>query len=404
LKPPSFFHIVFLAIIIILGINHPAYAEQSLQIEKVTYQYIFGDSLTITANLSKSLTLRNLTIIIQPENQQSRQVQSVINADMSTSAVYDLKSSGLIPFGRVYFWFEAELQDGSIATSPSYWFDYLDNRYEWKSNTSNLFNIFWVNGDTGYGYKLQQMSRSGLEKATQLIPVVPQIPITIYVYPDNSSLQSVLSPDSESWINGQAFLSSNRILVTDTPPLDDFTDLERTIPHEIMHLIQYQVMHDSYRNAPAWLVEGLSTQTELYTNPDLNRNLLNAIQNNTITPLSSLCSGFSKEPSEVIIDYAQSSSVVGYVQQKFGNQALLSMMKNSSTGQDCESIVNTSLGISISQLDSIWKSWISSGNSAGSQIPFSSILWIAIPSILLIVGVIILISRHMAAKKQEERE
>jgi hypothetical protein len=373
-----------------------------LVIENVLIDYNFAKNLHISASVAPSFDIKNVSIILGPDNQQTRQVQTIISAGNLIDVTYDLSTSGFIPFSRIYYWFEVELKDGTISTSPSYWFDYLDNRFTWKSSESNLFKIFWVTGDAAYGQKLQQVARSGLERATLLLPVVPATPIQIYVYPDESSLQTVLTINSKDWVNGHTILGSNRILVADNQPADDLTDLERTIPHEIMHLIQYQVTGENYKNSPAWLLEGLSTQTELYPNPDRERELTRAIADQTLKPLSELCSGLAQDPSQVFIDYAHSSAIVGYVQQKYGNQVFLTMLNNASSGMDCANNTLSSLGISIQQLDSDWQNSLKTRNSLFTSFQLSAVLWIAIPIVLLLTGLIILLRRRKASKILKE--
>jgi hypothetical protein len=385
-----------------LSLNTTASADQSFNPEEVVYKYEFGNSLSISATIPQPQDIKNLTIVIEPEDQQSRQVQVLINSNQKVDATYDLRTNALDPFSRVYFWFEAELSDGSILTSPSYWFDYIDNRFEWKSNSTSLFEIFWVNGDAGYGQILQRVARSGLERATQLLPVVPEIPINIYVYPDEVSLKSVLTPDSHTWVNGHTYLSANRILVADAPPLDNVTDIERTIPHELMHLLQYQVMGNNYGHAPLWLTEGLSAQTELYANTDYERVLSQAIENKSLRPISELCLGISKESSLAIIDYAQSSSYIDFIQQNYGNQVFLKMLQDSATGMDCDKTVSTSLGIPLQQLETNWNNAHSGEKPTLSPSQISTILWVAIPAVLLLAGVIVLILRQKAHQQDQE--
>ncbi len=388
----GFFSILF------FGLSNIVSANDSLVVENVEFSYTFAETLDISALIPESNAIENLTIVIEPENQQARQIQAVINKDHTIISTLDLQTNAFVPFTRIYVWFEAEMNNGVIVNSPSYWFDYLDNRFDWKSNSSNLFNIFWVNGDSAYGQKCQQIARAGLERATQLLPVIPQTPVEIYIYPDETSLQSVFTLDSQIWVNGHAFLNANRILVADTQPLEDITDIERTIPHEIMHLLQFQVTGTNYQLAPSWLTEGLSTQTELYANPEYQRKLTDGLQNNSLTPLSNLCSGLPPDSAHLIVDYAQSSSVVEYIQRQFGNQVFLTMLQNASSGMDCEKNTFSSLGISIQQLERDWRDSMLNKNSGNSSNKISSILWIGIPVVLLITGVCILIIRRKKLK------
>ncbi len=402
LKPLRVSLFVFLIFFTFCGHPISVNAISGLTVENVVIDYTFAESLHISASVPRSVDIKNISVILGPENQQTRQIQTIINADNLIDITYDLNSSGFIPFSRIYYWFEAELNDGTISTSPSYWFDYLDNRFSWKSSESNLFSIFWVTGDASYGQKLQQVARSGLERATLLLPIVPETPIQIYVYPDDASLQTVLTLDSEAWVNGLTILGSNRILVVDNLPADDLTDLERTIPHEIMHLIEYEVTGPNYKNSPAWLLEGLSTQTELYPNPDRERELSRAIADHSLKPLSELCSGLAQDPSQALIDYAHSSAIVGYIQQKFGNQVFLTMLDNASSGMECNNNTLTSLGISLQQLDNDWQNSLQARNSLIRSFPLPKVLWIAIPIVLLLTGVLILLRRRKISKIQED--
>jgi len=381
-----------------------AKADSALRVDNVVYDYIFAKNLHISASLPQASEIKNISLIIGPDNQQTRQVPFTMSADNRIDVNYDLSMSGFAPFSRIYYWFEAEIKNGSINTSPSYWFDYVDNRFSWKNSESNLFTIYWVTGDAAYGQKLQQLARSGLEQATRLLPVVPETPVQIYVYPDDISLQTVLTMNSQDWVNGHAILSSNRILVVDKQPVEDLTDLERIIPHEIMHLLEFQVTGENYNNSPAWLLEGLSTQAELYPNPERERDLTISITDKTLKPLSELCSGLSQDPAQQGIDYAHSSAVVGFIQHNYGNQVFMKMLENASSGMDCESNIQSSLGISTQQLDNDWQNSLKPKNVFFSSIPIATILWIAIPVILVLAGSVILLRRRKISKTQREIE
>jgi hypothetical protein len=289
-----------------------------------------------------------------------------------------------------------------MSSSSSYWFDYLDNRFDWKSNSTNLFTIFWTEGDTSYGQKLQSIARSGLERSTQLLPVVPILPVEIYVYPNTASMQSVLSLDSQSWVNGHTFVNSNKILVADSPSLADTTDLERIIPHETMHLLQYQVMSTSYSNAPTWLLEGLSTQSELYANPDLEREFSRAQKTGALLSFSDLCHGFPNDANLATLAYAQSSSFVEYIQRTYGNQVFPAFLQNAVNGLDCEQNVKSSLGLTLQQVELDWKSSINSSSNPSASGPYQLVIWIGIPLLLIITGILIFNYRKRQVNVSQE--
>ncbi len=378
-------------------------ADQGFDLENVSYEYEFGKTLTITATVPQIENIKSISVSIQPENLQSRQINGEIGNDSQVKATFDLQTNSLSPFSRVFFWFTAELQNGTMISSSSYWFDYVDNRFSWKSNSSKLFTVYWVFEDSQYGQRIQQIAKAGLELSTQLLPVAPNIPIEIYIYPDIASMNSIFPIDSELWVNGKAILKANRIIVVDQPPFDDFTDLERLIPHETMHLLQFYVLGSNYAYAPTWLMEGLASQAELYPDADKERVLSKAIETGRLTSLSTLCLGISQDPEQAKIDYAQSASLVHYVKNTFGNQSLLTMLQAASSGKDCSSLVNSTLGVSLQRLEDDWLASVS-GNSPVTTVGQQNVfLWILIPGILAISGLILLAVRRSRTKSKETK-
>jgi len=403
MRPLTRLIIILLVISAFLMPNGSVTGENSLEITNVTHTYEFGSELTITANLPHRESIRNITLVIQPDAQQSRQVEVNVSDVGEIVTRYDLTTNGFYPFTRIYFWFEAETGDGSMSSSSSYWFDYIDNRFEWKSNSTNLFTIFWTEGDTSYGQKLQSIARSGLERSTQLLPVVPVLPVEIYVYPNTPSMQSVLSLDSQSWVNGHTFVTSNKIFVADSPSLADTTDLERTIPHETMHLLQYQLMNTSYSNGPTWLLEGLATQSELYANAELEREFSSAHKAGALLSFADLCHGFPNDANLATLAYAQSSSFVAYIQRTYGNRVFPVFLQNAANALDCEQNVKSSLGITLQQVELDWQASLESSNINSLPVAYQWALWIGVPLLILFTGLLIRnIRKRQVSLSQEE--
>lgn len=400
MKAWRFFFFFALLLTPLLGLPQSASADTGFAIEDVGFQYKFADKLQISASIQAVEKLQTLTLLIEAEQQELRQFQ--ITPGEQIDASIDLSTNSFVPFSRIYFWFKAELSDGTIVTSPSYWFDYSDNRFEWKNDSSKLFHIYWVNGDASYGQEVQQVARSGLERATQLLPVVPNIPIEVYVYPDEATLQSVMNLAAQSWINGHTYLEANRVLVAETNSLDDTTDIERTIPHELMHLLQFQITGQNYAKAPVWLLEGLATQSELYANADRQRLLEEALQKGTLQPLADLCVAMPQEANQVSLSYAQSASVVSYLQNQYGNQVLLAMLQNAANGLECEANISAVLGVSAQQLDSTWKNSLVESTGSTNTADLGRILWIAIPTLLVLAGVMILLRRRKHSRMHQD--
>ena len=103
--------------------------------------------------------------------------------------------------------------------------------------------------------------------------------------------------------------------------------MERQIPHEIMHILEYQITGTSYNQIPVWLLEGLASSAELYPNPDYQQVLEKAVDEDSLLPMSVLCQDFPRDLSGALLAYAQSNSFVRFLNQNFGTRDTLSLVE-----------------------------------------------------------------------------
>jgi hypothetical protein len=343
--------VFLLAIAVPGGLVH---AQTSVTVTDGNVQYSFGSDLQITANFISDTQPSVVYIILQPTGQKSRQVKLVPGLDGSLDFRYDLNQDPLLPFSRIYYWYQFEFQDNVVLTSPSFWFDYADNRYQWKQTSSKLFQVFWQSQPTTFGQQIIEIATTGLERATTILPIAPEFPISIYVYPNIAALQDALDISGQSWVAGHASPELGVALVSDGSESASRIEFERQIPHELMHILQYQMLGSSYEKAPAWLLEGLATLAQSYPNPDDDRILTAAVNSNHLIPLDSMCRSMPLSATDTILGYAQSMKLVHYLEQNFGSQVFTKMLQSSSNGLSCDQILTIGTGLNSDQLLVAW--------------------------------------------------
>ena len=372
--------------------------QTSTVLANVQAEYQYGEVLSVQASYTGSQNLQNATLDLQTSNKTTYQYPLSATSQGTLFSQIKLGSLTIPPFSRVYYWFDLTFADGTTYASPAYWFDYLDNRYSWQTNQSKWFNINWVKGNTAYGAGLQDLALAGLKNATKVLPISPNLPITIYVYPDAQAAQSILSSTDPDWISGAALPQSNLIVVSASADLNSTQDLERQIPHELTHLLEYQITRENYSSNPAWLLEGLATTSETYPNPDYARILQKAGSTHNLNPMNQLCHAFSPDTQEASLAYAQSASFVQYLTSRFGTAKIIQLLQSSGNGLDCSQVESNILGVNLETLDSNWQAGTFSARSDQNN-------WMKYWPLLLIVILalaVAIVLRRLFLKKREK--
>jgi hypothetical protein len=130
---------------------------------------------------------------------------------------------------------------------------------------------------------------------------------------------------------------------------------ERDLPHELTHVLIYQITTPNYHAVPFWLNEGLAVLHETQPNPVYRVTLDRAYQADELLPLTSLCGGFPLDSAEATLAYAQSRSVVSYVRDRWGQAKIVEMLDAYGDGATCEGGTQRALGVSLAALESDWR-------------------------------------------------
>ena len=198
---------------------------------------------------------------------------------------------------------------------------------------------------------------------SKMLPAKPQQPIQIFIYSNTDDLQSELIPGGESWVAGHADPALGVVKVVIQPGTEQGITMEQRIPHELMHVMLYRHIGAGYRNIPAWLREGMATLAELYPNADYDRALADAVSADRLISLKNLCNSFPADPGQAFLAYAEARSFTNYLHATYGSTGLLNLAASYADGLDCEHGTEAAFGVSLSNLESQWRSSVLGQNA-----------------------------------------
>lgn len=367
-------------------------------------EYIFGKSLTFRAELQTSDEVDTVVLFIQPRDGADLQVFPVsMDRSGNLSLEIDLRESALPGFADIRYWYQVNTASGESYQSPVYNFSYTDNRYQWKTLTGEQFSIHWYAGDLAFGEELLNVSLVAVRDVQDLLDVFVPENLDVYVYDSVQAMQAAVPGAGQYWIAGHADPIQEVILVTLPPGPEQRLEMERQIPHELMHVALNYTDGHAYSNFPVWLNEGLASLVELYPNPEYATLTGNAFEAGELIPMAALCKSFPSDPQQALLAYAQSASFTQYLFDQFGKTGFNRLMAAYASGSNCEMGIQEALGSNLESLEENWRSSAFAGVTLGiafrEMLPWLLLLLAVIAVPLIMVGVVI---RRRPARREYE--
>lgn len=351
-------------------------------------EYFFGQAIDFSLFVQGSEPISEVTLFYRSADMPVTTTINVpveSNQEVLASYTVDLTQIRLAPFTTITYWWQVTDTAGNIFDIPVQSFTYEDDRFEWQQLSEANIIVRWTNDDPAIGRLALDIVNETMPRLTGIIPASLPNPLRIYIYPSAADLQASLRLTGRDWVGGHANPELGVILVTAANARTAATDLRQSIPHELTHLMLYQVTGPSYGSLPRWFNEGLATVME--ANPDPNEALIleEAVAAGTTIPFAQLCGGFPVDGRQVVLAYAQSASLLRYIQTAFGNGTLNRMVVALADGANCESVVTRELSLSLAQLN---QDWLRSMNPQPSLVVFfqNSIIWL----LLLVAGFVLM--------------
>ncbi len=383
--------LLLIAFILLLANFQLARAQetpQTLPISDLGVSYQFGDSITFQARLNPPAPINEAYLLFRAEGEPTTRVLPLtVGADGLSSLRYDMQPGPIRPFAIIHFQYRVKLQTGEELASEELFINYEDNRFPWQTITEDRLIVHWYAGDLSFGQAVMDVARRGLQRTTELLLIGAAKPIDIYVYASSTDLQKALEIGGLPFAGGHASPDLHLALVAIAPGLEQGLEMDRKIPHEVAHILTYELTQERYDRLPTWFREGLATQVELAANPDYPQALSLASEKKYLIPLADLCGSFPPDTGRAFLAYAEAESFTRFLLQKYGQTGLLALAKAYGDGLDCEQGAQRALGQPLSQLELDWRA-STLGENAGLTALNNLFPYLAILVVLLAVSLI----------------
>lgn len=381
---------------LLLGMFTIQAASAQVTVSQVAVDYTFGEHITFTYSIQADEPIQQAQLYLQAHQSEDTLVKTMLLYPGGVATYrLNLTEVPLQPFTRLTFWVEARTVSGGRISSKPDTLLYEDNRYPWQSSAAGAFQAHWYQGNGETGQMALEVAESGLKHIQSILPLGMEERVDIYVYANAAELRDTLQKAGQTWVGAHADPELEVMLISMRDGPEQRLEMERQIPHELVHILLYHHMEEGYARLPVWLSEGLASMAELYPNPDYQVLLSDAQQKGELLPLRSLCISFPRTASEAFLAYAQANSFTGYLHKRYGMERMQTLVDAYADGQDCEEGIQVALGVSLDAAELGWRKETLGEVVAGSILQ-ALLPWLLLLGLILIgpVGISLLSSRR----------
>jgi hypothetical protein len=267
-----------------------------------------------------------------------------------------------------YHWVIVDEVGNQLRTDPETVY-YDDVRFSWQVLENDEVAVFWQAGDEQVGQKLFDSAVAALQRLSAATGAAVEYPIRIIMYANREAFRSAF-PYLNQWVGGEAFSRASVIVSyaeSGGPSLN--WAVEQVIPHEISHVLFFQATFHPHSIPPRWLNEGLAILNEARSHSQELALVREAVQSGELLSLAEISGGFSADEQKAALSYAESLSVVGFILERYGADAMATFLEAFKDGKATEAAVDHAFGLSLEEFENAWREYLSQLSPLETQLP-----------------------------------
>lgn len=381
----------------------PTRAQGAIEILEQRADYLFDSWMHFSVRFNSTEVIQEGFVLYQlPRREQPSVYQGELAADQSMDVEIPLTNENKpSPFTELVYWYRFSTDHGVIYESEPYSLVYEDNRYNWQTVERAPFTLRWHNGDAQFAAGILAAAELGSRRAGDMLPLSELSPLTIWVYDNPQDVQLIADQAGFTWQAGHTDLAAGRLLLSLPPGDQQSLEVQRQVPHEIAHLMLYQTLGaERYARLPVWLIEGLASNAEIYSDPVRAELVTLAASGDSLLPFFSLCAAFPQDAASARLAYAQAASLVDYLFTHYGKAGLGVLVDAYAATGDCMKASLPSFGKDLTGIESEWRASLAAASDPLARL--SGIPWAAIAGSAVIALVLLLAIRFLTRSERRK--
>jgi len=337
----------------------PLFAQSPIRVINMDQDYVFSERLVFSIEVESTAKITELVVFYKQghDSTTSRAYATFSPGTHVKTAVTDRLSRGQIPPGSkiTYYWRIKDEAGNTLKTEPRT-FTYMDDRFDWQIVDKGSVVLYWYGIGEGRAQRLADVAVRALDRLEQTIGVSSDRPVKIFAYRTKDDMQKAQISRGGTF-EGQ-IITLGTVVAPDTMLLlATHPDVDKTIAHELTHVVVGLATDNPYSDLPAWLNEGLAMYNEGELRGGNKTALEEAIRNNTLLSVRSM-SAPTGNPDLVNQWYGQAYSIVQYLIEVHGKDKMTRLLAVFKEGTLPDDALEQVYGFNEDGLDAKWRAWV----------------------------------------------
>ena len=267
---------------------------------------------------------------------------------------WEMRQSGSLPPGAALWWrWRVTDAKGNETVSETKTATWLDEVHNWRiMNNGDFLRLHWYEGDQTFAIDLAKAAYNGLQFNETQSGLKANEPIDIYIYADTDDLREAVLYEP-SWTGGQAFPDQDIVILGISQ--SDLDWGRAAIVHELTHVLVGHLTFSCLGDVPTWLNEGLAVYSEGELDAQSQKQLEDAIRNDTLLTVRSLSGSFSEVSDKAYLSYSQSYSITRFLIETYGQEEMTALLLALTDGMTIDDALIQTYGFDIEGLEVAWR-------------------------------------------------
>lgn len=340
--------------------------EPAVSFDAVTASPSFPDDISFTVSVTAPDEITRVELLFNAVGEETLHLITPETEPGNTVSLdfdLDMYQNYYPPGLDIEYRWRATSATGAVTESDQELVSWYDTRFEWTSISSEQVTVYTYDTNDNFAEEILGSAQGTIDELETDFGVERSLPLRVWVYDSQADLGGATEPNSEPWIAGVSY--PGKYLILAAVPDGNSQELRRVIPHEVSHQVLFQATENPFNLPATWLDEGLATYNQDVGTGGYVALVEQAVDDGDLMPIATLNTSFPYDDSFQLA-YAQSYSVIGFIIQTYGEEALGVTLSAYKEGVSHEEAVQRGLGVSIDELDRLWRESLGSGDGDGT--------------------------------------